>query len=253
MQVYVKTREHPLPGSIPEALDSFRKEVRFYQLIAPVVGVRVPACYRAEVTDSGTILELEDLSEWQQGADPIAAARLLAAMHRRWEGEAERRWPWLRADGIADQLVANLFDDTWPLLAERGELTRPAQAIGERLVGNVTAAERAVADMPDRTMAHGDASMLNMRTAPAGEIALLDWEDVVSAPGTVDLAWMLISSVHPERWDDVIAAYGPGDLQGVLPALIVQGLLSMSDTAPGSAQAEGWVVRLDAAARRVAS
>jgi aminoglycoside phosphotransferase (APT) family kinase protein len=253
VQIYVKRRDQPVPGSIPAALDSFRKEVRFYRLIAPVVGVRVPLCYRAEVTDRGTVLELEDLSAWQPGADPVAAARVLSAMHRRWAGEAERRWPWLRADGVADHLVAELFDDTWPMLAARNELTGAARAVGERLVGNVAAAERAVAATAGRTMVHGDASMLNMRTAPDGEIALLDWEDVISAPGTVDLAWMLVSSVHPDRWDEVIAAYGPGDLEAVLPSLIVQGLLSMSDTAPGSAPAAEWAMRLDAAARRVAA
>jgi hypothetical protein len=253
VQIYVKRRDQPAPGSIPEALDSFRKEVRFYQQIAPVVGVRVPVCYRAEVSDRGTVLELEDLSGWQPGADPVAAAELLSAMHKRWAGEAERRWPWLRADGVADHLVAKLYDDTWPLLVARDELTRSARDVGERLVGNVAAAERAVAGTADRTMVHGDASMLNMRTAPDGEIALLDWEDVVCGPGTVDLAWMLVSSVHPDRWDEIIAAYGPGDLQAVLPSLIVQGLLSMSDTAPGSVQATEWVMRLDTAARRVAA
>lgn len=220
MPGYVKRRRPAAPGSIPEALDSFRKEVRFYQLIAPVVGVRVPTCYRAEATDRGTVLELEDLSAWRPGADPVAAARLLSAMHRRWEGKAERRWPWLRVDGVADHLVARLFDDTWPLLAARGELTRATQAVGERLVGNVAMAERAVSSTAGRTLVHGDASMLNMRTAADGEIALLDWEDVAYAPGTVDLAWLLVSSVHPEDWDAVIAAYGVADLQAVLPSLI---------------------------------
>jgi hypothetical protein len=41
----VKRRGRPGAGSITEALDSFRSEVRFYQEIAPVAGVRVPACY----------------------------------------------------------------------------------------------------------------------------------------------------------------------------------------------------------------
>jgi fructosamine-3-kinase len=89
---YVKRRPPAEPGSIPVALDMFRAEVRFYREIAPVAGVRVPACYQAEVTDEGgTVLVLEDLSAWQPGADPAAAARLLAGMHRRWEGQAACR------------------------------------------------------------------------------------------------------------------------------------------------------------------
>ena len=56
----MKRRDPPLPGSIPAAPDMFRAEVRFYRCVAPVAGIRVPACYRAEVTPAGTLLELED-------------------------------------------------------------------------------------------------------------------------------------------------------------------------------------------------
>jgi hypothetical protein len=58
MSVYVKRRDRPVRGSITEALDSFQAEVRFYREIAPVIGIRVPACYEAEVTDEGTALVL---------------------------------------------------------------------------------------------------------------------------------------------------------------------------------------------------
>jgi hypothetical protein len=40
MHGHVKRRGLPAPGSIPEALDMFRSEVRFYREIAPVIGVR---------------------------------------------------------------------------------------------------------------------------------------------------------------------------------------------------------------------
>ena len=53
MRKHVKRRGRPAPGSIPEALDMFRAEVRFYREIAPVAGVRVPACYQAEDTAEG--------------------------------------------------------------------------------------------------------------------------------------------------------------------------------------------------------
>jgi hypothetical protein len=78
---YVKRRDRPVTGSIPDVLDIFRSEVRFYREIAPVVGVRVPACYQAEDGAEGTLLVLEDLSAWRAGADPVVAARLLAHMH----------------------------------------------------------------------------------------------------------------------------------------------------------------------------
>lgn len=85
-----------------------------------------------------------------------------------------------------------------------------------------------------------------------GEIVLLDWEDVSAGPGARDLAWLLLSSVEPERWDEVVAAYGgPADLVSVLPAVLVQGLLSMSSEAEESVAALAWRRRLDAAARRL--
>ena len=248
----MKRRRWPVPGSIPAALDSFRKELRFYQLIAPEVGVRVPACYRAEESDEGTLLVLEDLTSWRPGADPVAAAGILAQLHTRWQGSAAQPWPWLDCAGLADDLVADLFDTTWRTLAVRPRLSPMVMAAGERLVGRVRDAEQEAARAGPVTMIHGDASMLNMRTGPGAEIALLDWEDVSLAPGVYDLSWLLISSVDAARWDEVIAAYGmTGGLTEALPSAIVQGLLSLSDTTPGSAESADWEGRLAEAWRRV--
>jgi hypothetical protein len=231
----------------------FGAEVRFYREVAPVVGVRVPKCYRAEETADGTLLVLEDLSAWQPGADPAAAARILSGLHARWSGVAQSRWPWLRAGEAGVDLVAALYDRTWPDLAARRELAAGALDLGERLVGGVASAEAQASRVGPVTLTHGDASASNMRTGPDGEIALLDWEDVSAAAGVADLAWLLVSSVDPDRWDEVIAAYGPAaGLDDVLPALAVQGLLSMADSAPGSDAARGWVARLAATAARLA-
>jgi aminoglycoside phosphotransferase (APT) family kinase protein len=249
---YVKRRGRAAPGSIPEALDLFRAEIRFYREIAPVAGIRVPACYRAEETGEGTVLVLEDLSAWRPGADPVAAARVLAGLHREWASRAASRWPWLRPAGAAADLVQDLFDRTWPRLAARGDLTPPVAALGARLVGRVVEAESAVGRAGPATLVHGDAATRNMCTGPGGEVALLDWEDVSAAPGVLDLAWLLVSSAAPERWDEVIAAYGPTDgLADVLPAIIVQGLLSLRDIPDGSGEAGAWIRRLEAAGARL--
>lgn len=250
--IHEKRRNHPIPGSIPDVLDIFRCEVRFYQQIAPIVGVRVPACYRAEATDDGTLLELEDLSAWQPGADPVSAAEILVRLHERWPNETLSRWPWLRQPGMAVDLVAELYDQTWPLIADRTELGSRARDLGERLVGRVAAAESAASAAGPLVLTHGDASAQNMRTSPASEIALLDWEDVGVAPGVSDLAWLLVSSVEPDRWDEVIAAYGDaGHLGDVLPAIAVQGFLSMSDAPGGSTESELWGTRLRSAVARI--
>jgi Phosphotransferase enzyme family len=249
-----KRRGLPEPGSIPAALDMFRSEVRFYREIAPVIGIRVPDCYQAEITDDGTLLVLEDLSGWQPGADPASAARLLAGLHRDWSGRAQSRWPWLRPVGAAIDLVADLYDRTWERMQAERALPQPVVSLGQRLAGHVAGAERQLGAAGPLTLTHGDASMQNMRTSSDGEIALLDWEDVSSAPGAGDLAWLLVSSVEPVSWTETIEAYaaiaGPQEpaLRDAIPASVVQGLLSLSDTAAGSAAAEAWIGRLRAAA-----
>ena len=93
--IFTKSREPARPGSIPDRLQMFTREVRFYTEIAPAVGVRVPAVFRAEARDGATVLELEDLSSWREGADPVAAARALASLHGRWVDRAEDTWSWL--------------------------------------------------------------------------------------------------------------------------------------------------------------
>ena len=252
MRAHVKCRGRPAPGSITEALDSYRAEVRFYREIAPFLHVRLPACYQAEVADEGTLLVLEDLADWRPGGDPLAAASTLSAIHRQWENQVQVRWPWLRPVGAAVDLVEDLYARTWPQLAARANLTSRVRLLDERLLGQVTECERSTGLAGPLTLVHGDASLRNMRTAPDGQVVLLDWEDVSAAPGVLDLAWLLVSSVEPGRWDGVIDAYGQASgLALVLPAVAVQGLLSLSDTIAGSAEAGAWVQRLDAAAHRI--
>jgi aminoglycoside phosphotransferase (APT) family kinase protein len=108
--------------------------------------------------------------------------------------------------------------------------------------------ESEVARAGELTLAHGDASAQNMRTGPRGEVAFLDWEDVSAAPGALDLAWFLLSSVDPERWSDAVDAYGISKgLEQVMPSTTVQGYLTISDCPDGSKQAAAWNARLEAA------
>jgi aminoglycoside/choline kinase family phosphotransferase len=250
---FVKRREPAVPGSIPDVLAMFVNEVRFYREVAPIVGVRVPACLTAQEDNGSTLLELENLSDWTEGADPAQAATLLAGMHIRWAGRAAARWPWLRAAEAASDLVGKLFDATWPDVARRPEFSPTARALGERLVGRVPEVERTAALAGPETLVHGDASARNMRTSATGEIALLDWEDVGRGPGVADLAWLLVSSVDPGDWETTIDAYGgSAGLRDVLPSAAVQAFLSFAGEARDSEQALSWAARIESAARRLA-
>jgi Ser/Thr protein kinase RdoA (MazF antagonist) len=250
---FTKRRDRAAPGSIPDVLGMFVNEVRFYREIAPVVGVRVPACLTAHEDNGATLLQLENLSDWAEGADPALAARLLAGMHSHWAGQAATRWPWLRSPDAASGLVGALFDATWPDVSGRPECSPVARALGERLVGRVPRVVRLAAGAGPETLVHGDASARNMRTSPTGEIALLDWEDVGRGPGAADLAWLLVSSVDPEDWDAAIAAYGGSTgLRDTLPSAAVQAFLSLAGAPRDTEPALSWVARIEAAARRLA-
>ncbi len=249
---FVKRREAAVPGSIPDVLQMFVNEVRFYREIAPVIGVRVPECLTAAEDNGATLLELENLSDWEEGADPAQAARVLAGLHARWEDTAGRRWPWLRAPEAASDLVGDLFDATWPAVTSRPECTSSARVLGERLVGHIPAAERVAARAGPETLVHGDASLRNMRTSPTRELALLDWEDVGTGPGVYDLAWLLLSSVEPRDWNETIAAYGDSTgLADTLPTATAQAFFSFADAPRDSDEAVAWIGRIDEAAHRL--
>jgi len=244
---FVKRRPPATPGSIPDVLGIFTAELRFYREIAPEVGVRVPALYRAEDGPEGTLLAVEDLSDWAEGADAVTYATTLRTLHERWRGRAEARWEWVRRPGAGAAEVAALWAGVWPSLAAHPGLTPGVREAGERLLEYV---EPSSPPGP-LTLCHGDASARNARTGPDGEVALLDWEDVSLGTGTDDLVWMLVSSTDPERWDEAIAAYAPSrDLTPEWPDALQQGLFSLSDD-PDGPEAEGWCTRLAEAHRRL--
>lgn len=252
MAHFVKRRGPAQPGSIPDVLGMFTAEVRFYREIAPLAGLRVPACYESSIGPEGTRLVLEDLSAWSPGADPVQAVRVYADLHARFLGVAERRWPWLRRVGLGAELVGDLYDRTWPHLSARHDLSPVVRRFAAGMVGRAADAERATVAGAALTLIHGDASSGNQRTSPSGEIALLDWEDVGVNDGIADIAWFLVSSVEPGRWEEVLDAYGhTGGLGAVQPAAMVQGLFSLHAAAEGSEDADRWVRRLEAAADRL--
>jgi Phosphotransferase enzyme family len=247
---FTKRRRPAPPGSIPDVLQMSVREVRFYREVAPYVGVRTPAVHLAEERQGATHLELEDLSSWRAGAEPVLGAGTLRELHERWEGRAVERWPWLPRPDVSD-LVGALYDHTWRSARERPELTESVRDLGDSLVGRVPELERRAAGSGPVTFVHGDASSLNMRTSAAGEVVLLDWEDYGAGPGIADLAWHLVSSVRPADWDAALTAYGDtSGLAAALPSVAVQGLLSFAGEA-GADEAGGWVCRLQEAARRM--
>ena len=252
-RVFVKERTKAPPGSIPALLGMFEREVRFYREVAGEVGVRVPVCHEAIESGDGCRLLLEDLSSWKPGGDPLEVVRLLRHLHQRWSGIAAERWPWLDREGAAAAEIGALYDRVWPTVSTRTDVTPTLRAIGQSYVGRVETLERREASFGTRTLIHGDASLRNVRTGPSGEVAFIDWEDVRIASGAIDLTWLLASSIRPTDWQDLVAAHGAPthEIEAAWPYAITQGILAFSDCTPGSAEAVGWIERLEAAGRQV--
>ena len=253
MEGFTKERMRPEPGSIPALLGMFERELRFYREVAPKVGVRVPACYQAEETESGYRLVLEDLSTWREGADPVRVAALLADLHRRWERRAKGQWPWLERSAGAAEAIGRLYDDVWASLRERPDITSAVADVGRRYVGRVAQLERDEVAFGRLTIIHGDVSSRNIRSSATGEVALVDWEDVRLATGAIDLTWYLVSSVQPPVWDAVLDAYDldEAEVERAFPHALTQAILTFSDYEPGSPPAVAWMERLEEAARRL--
>lgn len=250
MPAFVKTRARAEPGSIPDVLEIFENEIRFYREIAPVVGVRTPALLAFDSTSDQFTLELEDLSTWREGGEPAAVARELKMLHERWQDEAERQWPWLNRSGRAADLIGDLYDGVWRELRDRSEFSPNLLTLGDSLAGALAGLEREESVLPHRTLIHGDAALGNVRTSPTGEIAFLDWEDVRVTQGEADLAWLLVSSVDGDLWSAVLEAYSPqpDTFLAALRGAAAQGVLSLSDHPDNSPEALGWVARLEVAA-----
>ncbi len=134
----------------------------------------------------------------------------------------------------------------------RHDLPPRVQRFGAEMVGHAASAERMHSGDGRLTLVHGDASGRNQRTSPTGEIVFIDWEDVSLGDGIADIAWFLVSSVGPERWQEVLDAHpDTSELRAVLPAAMVQGLFSLNGTEEGSEDADGWIKRLETAASRL--
>lgn len=247
---YMKCRRRPPAGSIPDLLDMFDRELRFYREIASEIGVRTPRLNDATVNDSEVVLDLEDVSGWNDTLDPVAVAHELRALHLRWTEAADDRWPWLNRRGAAADEIGAHYDRVWTDLRLRPDVTPAVRRLGDALGGRVAHLEHEESARLPRTLIHGDASMRNTRTSVDGEIVFLDWEDTRTAQGEVDLTWLLLSSVEPAAWGDVIDAYEPDHeaLRDCFPANIAQAILAFSDHEPGSEAAQGWLDRLEIAA-----
>lgn len=206
----------------------YRRELSFYETVADTVQVRAPRCLhlaREAGLDVPFVLVLEDLGPAVAG-DQVAGCSLeqaravmdaAAALHAPlWSDPGLEDASWNVRPSWLPRVA-----QTYPGLFERyarefGDLLDPSDiAIGEAFAPVIGAW---FAEQPRPwTVAHGDFRLDNMLfdiRGGAESIGLLDWQTILPAPGTVDVAYFLGSclSVDDRRAheEELLARYVEG-------------------------------------------
>jgi Phosphotransferase enzyme family len=184
------------------ALGIYEGEVRFYQEIAPTVGIRVPRLHWADIESSTgrfTLL-LEDLSgtgvpgDMIAGGTPDQAARALDALvdlqAPRWSDPALREKGWL-AHPSRNQNFFAAVEPTLPLFLERfGDRLDPEDMdFVEQVVPHANAWAAQMTAGPTVVL-HGDYRMDNILFPhdPAAPVAVFDWQATRLGPPLVDVS-----------------------------------------------------------------
>lgn len=187
--------------AIGVTLGIYEGEVRFYQEIAPTVGIRVPGMRWADIESStGRFsLLLEDLSAFGTPGDMIAggtpdqAARALDALVElqapRWSDPALREKDWLAHPSRNQNFFAGV-EPALPLFLERfGDRLDAADV--ELVEQVVPYANRWAAQMTagPTVVLHGDYRMDNLLFPddPDAPIAVFDWQATRLGPPLVDV------------------------------------------------------------------
>jgi aminoglycoside/choline kinase family phosphotransferase len=194
-------------------MDSYLKEVNFYQHVAPTVRVTVPRCFFADIDDSGTefVLLLDDLTPGescdQMSGCTVQQAALaidqLAALHASgWRRPDLERNAVLRRGIDVGIAAARMMPDTlMGMFRDRyAALLKPAyMTVAERFAAGIDKFVDAL--QQPLTVMHGDFRLDNLifaGRAGAVPLTVLDWQVVSLGPGMLDTAYFLGASLTPD-------------------------------------------------------
>ncbi len=187
------------------AFGLYAREVGFYRDLVPLLGVRVPRTFAAEVCDTGAafVLLFEDLGPCRQGdqlagcalADARAAIGQAAAIHApSWNEPEIVELEWLHPQPEALGQIRALYAQAHALFADRyaNTLETELMAICHELA---EASEHWFGRTGgDRCLIHGDFRLDNMLfdiRGGAEPIAVLDWQTVAVGSGLTDIGYFL--------------------------------------------------------------
>jgi hypothetical protein len=194
------------PGGqfIGQMMRVWEREHCFYRDVAPHVNVRVPKVF-VNIADPPCLV-LEDLAPAVPG-DHVAGATVdqadrsidvLARHHAHWfEHPTLVEMDWMPGldDPSMDALVPT-FEMGWPSFLERYGNRLPARCLRwcEQFVADLPAWIGDHIDDPI-TLTHGDFRLDNLFFFDDGDVAIIDWQMAMRAPGQADLVYFCANNL----------------------------------------------------------
>ncbi len=204
----------------------YEREVNFYKRLGHRVPVHVPRCYHADFdadTGQSTLLleflegDCRDEMVGPTHAQAKLALQAAASLHKFGREEDIAAEPWIhRLDGaeFLDGMVQGATEAA-PLAAERLQGLAPEWLLDAAPHASAIISEqlRAISALP-HTLIHFDFRVGNMLFRPKDqpmEVALIDWQALLSGPGVCDVAMLAFVSLPVDRrreWEhDLVLGY----------------------------------------------
>ncbi len=192
----------------------YEREVRFYEEVAPQVGLSTPRRYYS-ATDRETghhVLLLEDLAPARVGdnvagcsdKDAELVVSEIAQFHAAfWESPRLADLEWMFSYQRDADRKQERYGQLWhPFLEKVGDLLPPALLeVGQRLGDNLASISRQLGE-PPRTVLHGDYRLDNIVFGAPGagsSLTVIDWQVSEIGRGVADVAYFVAHSIDPEQ------------------------------------------------------
>ena len=228
------TATDPAAAYTSTVLSMYRREVKFFELLAQQSPMRVPACHYAEVSDNGdaVVVIMEDLGG-NRMCDQIAGMAMEDA-ERCIDGIADwhAQW-WRQVDGLEEQnaavalgspmypaMLPGLFAQGWDKLLASAQCVPPDNLleIGQRFGELIPGLLQQLNEHP-LTLLHGDLRADNIMFDREGAPIVIDFQLIGTGSAAYDLAYFITQSIDAdiasehetalrERWRQRILAKG---------------------------------------------
>ncbi|CAH0047759.1 unnamed protein product [Clonostachys solani] len=208
--VFVKGGFNPdLKAAMPLFVAMYRREVRFFNEIAPKISNMnlLRSWWAAENSDQGIIV-MEDLGEksytFSKATEPWGpelvkrAIAELAILHAATWGQGRKEYPWLTLD--YDDIIMAMFpglpysefvkDPEHPPLPENMRDSKRVEAYMAKYF--------ATRNPKYQCLVHGDAHLMNISIAPDGAVGMIDWQLIHGGSCFHDIAYLIAGSMKVE-------------------------------------------------------